>query len=238
MVQCLWTHQTDDAEAGYRVLPDGCTDILFTRESGEPRRLDVVGTMTRAQRFDLPARRLTIGLRFRPGMAAQALRVRADELTDTAIPLGDLLGSRVSGVSERLAEARTIPQYLAALRRVLPTTATIEPVHRAIQSLVTAPCEIRIEELASKANLSPRQFRRVCLRETGLTPKRFARVMRFCSTLEHLRQMRRLDWADLAAECGFYDQAHLINEFQELADISPARFAAEMSVFSNTPPSA
>ena len=234
IVQCLWTHETDGAEPGYRVLPDGCADILFIRENGEPQRLDVIGTMTRAQRFDLPARRMTIALRFRPGMAALGLRVPANELTDAAIPLDDLLGSRVRETRERMEEARTIAQHFSALRRLLPSTPAIQPVHRAIQFLAAAPSDLPIEALAAMANLSPRQFRRVCHCETGLTPKRFARVMRFCSTLERLRRRPSLDWAGLAAECGYYDQAHLINEFQELADVSPARLAAEMSVFSNT----
>ena len=114
IVQCLWTHETDGAEPGYRVLPDGCADILFIRENGEPQRLDVIGTMTRAQRFDLPARRMTIALRFRPGMAALGLRVPANELTDAAIPLDDLLGSR--GARRASACRKPAPSHSTSAR--------------------------------------------------------------------------------------------------------------------------
>ena len=66
----------------------------------------------------------------------------------------------------------------------------------------------------------------MCLSETGLTPKFLARVLRFRHVLSRVETCA--SFADLALDCGYYDQAHCINEFREFAGRTPA-----MAVFSN-----
>lgn len=82
-----------------------------------------------------------------------------------------------------------------------------------------------MDELAGAASLSARQFRRVCLERTGLTPKHLARILRFRHAAQRARPARRADWATIALDCGYYDQAHLINEFREFSGLPPAEFA-------------
>jgi transcriptional regulator GlxA family with amidase domain len=62
--------------------------------------------------------------------------------------------------------------------------------------------------------------------QIGLTPKRFARVRRFQRTLRRsAAEVVPVDWARLAAECGFYDQAHLIHEFRAHAGRTPLEYS-------------
>jgi methylphosphotriester-DNA--protein-cysteine methyltransferase len=60
--------------------------------------------------------------------------------------------------------------------------------------------------------------------EVGLTPKQFARVRRFGWALRRLRKGSRVNWARLAVECGYYDQAHLIKDFQTFACVCPSAY--------------
>jgi hypothetical protein len=53
--------------------PDACIDILYSSAAG----LQVVGAMTAERRFDFDAHTRSVGVRFRPGMAAAFLRVPA-----------------------------------------------------------------------------------------------------------------------------------------------------------------
>jgi AraC-like DNA-binding protein len=62
--------------------------------------------------------------------------------------------------------------------------------------------------------------------EVGLAPKQFARVRRFQWALRWLRKGPRVNWAWLAVECGYYDQAHLIKDFQTFAGVCPQRLPA------------
>jgi len=59
------------------------------------------------------------------------------------------------------------------------------------------------------------------LREVGLTPKRLARIYRFHAALRGLQATTTLDWAQLALDCGYYDQSHLSRDFREFTGRSP-----------------
>ncbi len=89
-VECFWSLEAGEARPGYPVLPDGCVDIVFSR----PAELRAVGTMTRPQRFDLPAGQFICGVRFRPARAYSFLPVPGPVLTDQSIALSNLWGSR------------------------------------------------------------------------------------------------------------------------------------------------
>jgi AraC-like DNA-binding protein len=235
-IECFWTHCGDEPVRSFRVLPGGCEDILFERPGGRRGRgLIVVGSMTRAQSFDLPARQFTMGVRFKPSMAARFLRVPAPEIVDSMIALSDAWGaSRTRRLLDQLGESKSPAECIRRFEAELPSPQLLDPVEKAIAWLADCRGQIPVEELASAASLSPRQFRRICLERSGLAPKRLARILRFrhasahaqprpVSTAHHARQRT---WADIALECGYYDQAHLINEFREFSGLPPAEFAS------------
>jgi AraC-like DNA-binding protein len=86
--------------------------------------------------------------------------------------------------------------------------------------------DIDLDWVARQAGMSERQFRRRCLEESGLAPKQLCRVLRFRRACE--LGGRGLPWGLIAAEAGYFDQAHLIRDFREFTGATP------MSVFSNT----
>lgn len=60
--------------------------------------------------------------------------------------------------------------------------------------------------------------------ELGLGPKRFQRLMRFNRAAGLARESKGASWSEIALRCGYYDQAHLVREFNEFAGYSPTRF--------------
>jgi transcriptional regulator GlxA family with amidase domain len=98
---------------------------------------------------------------------------------------------------------------------------------------------LSVGEMADRAALSPRQFERRFRQAVGIPPKLFSRMQRFQRVFGALEGA---GWADAAIECGYYDQAHLIRDFQEFAGKPPAALLAEnsdlarhfVSHFSNT----
>jgi transcriptional regulator GlxA family with amidase domain len=83
---------------------------------------------------------------------------------------------------------------------------------------------VRMDRLTRAVNLSPRQFDRRFLAAVGLPPKAFARIILFQAVLAAYRSEDFLQWAQLALQCGFYDQAHLANEFRQFAGVPPTEF--------------
>jgi methylphosphotriester-DNA--protein-cysteine methyltransferase len=93
------------------------------------------------------------------------------------------------------------------------------PVEHAVALLERTGGCAAVDDLAREAGLSARQFRRVCLERTGFTPKFLARVLRFRRAAARLASGRAA--ADLALDCGYYDQAHLIHDFREFSGRTP-----------------
>ncbi|MGO9262567.1 MAG: helix-turn-helix domain-containing protein [Bryobacteraceae bacterium] len=197
------------------MTPDGCADILFT--GGD---LVLVGPMTGWRDFPLQDGQRLFGVRFRPGMWSALAGAPADRLTDLLLPMDDLWGARAGRLAGQLAEARSAAQAIQAVEATVPAPAEPGLVERALAWMERRRGAVSMDELAGRAGLSPRQLRRVCLERTGLPPKFLARVLRFRHAQERLATNRRA-LADLALDCGYYDQAHFIHEFREFSGRTP-----------------
>jgi len=224
-VECGWFLDTGESIREHSVRPDGCVDVVYDREHG----LRVIGAMTVEQRFQFPRGYSTAGVRFHPGMARAFLGLSPAELTDGSAQLGDLRPRHVQALQQRLDDAKSIRDAMRAmLASVAVPASTPDPVQQAIDALRLANGNADLDELAGQANLSPRQFRRRCLEESGLTPKHLARVLRFRHACRIARSAARLDWPAIALDAGYCDQSHFIRDFREFTGQTP------MSVLSNT----
>lgn len=221
-VECYWS-RVDQGDGAHSVLPDGCADILFTRKNHGAAQLSLVGLMTRPLPVAAERGRVYFGIRFRPGMAA-AFVPESALLNDRSEPLESLWGGFARALMERLAEADDVASLMGVAEQVL---RPMEPPDLACRVLwrMAGGTARPLEELVTAAGLSERHFRRQCLARTGVAPKYLERILRFRRAMERIRLLAaQPGWAQLAAGCGYYDQAHLIREFQEFAGCTPGRF--------------
>lgn len=222
-VECFWTIETTEDLRDYPVLPDGCVDIVYSRGRrwAEPQ---VVGTMTRAQNFTLRAGQFDCGVRFRPGMSAAFLRIPGAATIDASIPVSEIWGERGRQLRQQFDDAKTPEQCVALLEAQLVDPSEPGVVQRVAAHIVGRSGQVRVDALAFDAGMSARQLRRLFVDEIGLSPKHFCRVIRFRHSLSQLSRGRRADWAQVALDCGYYDQAHFINEFRELSGFTPGEY--------------
>jgi AraC-like DNA-binding protein len=223
-VECLWTLETNEPISGYPVLPDGCVDIIFSPGRSGPEA-QVVGTMTRTRKFSFSAGQFDCGVRFRPGMSYGFLRLPGTEITDRSLPLTDVWKTAAKDLNARLEDAQSANECVHIVANALPTAPEHGVVQRVSTAIVARCGQVRVDELAFDAGMSARQLRRLFLEQTGLTPKHLARVIRFRESISRLGQTKRGDWAQVALDCGYYDQAHFINEFRELSGYRPVEFS-------------
>jgi transcriptional regulator GlxA family with amidase domain len=83
-----------------------------------------------------------------------------------------------------------------------------------------------VRAAARRLGLSQRQFIHVFNAHVGLTPKLFCRVLRFKHAREFVDQAGAPDWRQVALACGYYDQSHLIRDFQMFSGLSPTAYLA------------
>ncbi|WP_296946154.1 AraC family transcriptional regulator [uncultured Massilia sp.] len=237
-VACLWTSHAvpQGAPLRRRILPDNCIDILWQDQADTALGV-VAGMMSRPHLFETDRPLLTVAVRFRPGAARAFLDLPLHTLQDDH-PALDALWPRAE--AEALAASlwereRTSAQRLATLEdALLARLRTHVPaagerlVRAALARIDAAHGAVRIEELARSLGVS-RQHLALQFRErVGLNAKTYAMVSRFrhAGAAARRHEGGRIDWAHLAAACGYYDQSHLIHEFRLLSGDTPADFAA------------
>ena len=86
---------------------------------------------------------------------------------------------------------------------------------------------ITVDELAQKLSISYKSIYRKFIYHIGLTPKTYLKIIRFNKACKLLNQLPKLSWSELAYFCGYYDQAHFINEFHAIMKTSPKKFLQE-----------
>jgi AraC-like DNA-binding protein len=230
-VECYWSLQERQGTRNDCILPDGCVDILFSTLNREPVALTAVGLMTTPLRCNVEAGQAFFGVRFRPAMATAFLR-EAAFLNDKVEPLESIWGAMARAIFEQLAESCTPQQMATVMDGFLRPAEPPDAAQRALWRLSSTG--VSLEQLVSDAGLSERHFRRACLERAGVSPKYLRRILRFRKAAERIRVMTasaaQPSWAQFAAACGYYDQAHLIRDFQEFAGATPGRFLQSQSI--------
>jgi AraC-like DNA-binding protein len=112
-------------------------------------------------------------------------------------------------------------ELLSRVAAMPPPDATADAAARLIKLRAG---NLSIDDLARSHALSRHQFARRFAVSTGLPPKMFARVTRFQSLVNALLSTGISRWASVATDLGFYDQAHMINEFRTFSGLSPTVF--------------
>jgi AraC-like DNA-binding protein len=158
-----------------------------------------------------------IGIRYRPldFDMADAVPVGLSEAFNASFanvredPFDPIIGA-LDGWIEHHLNAR----FNAAQGRRSPVTATAGPDRG-----------MSVTSLAATAGVVPRTLQRHFRKRTGLAPKRYAAVQRFNSVLKQVA-LERANLADVAAEAGYCDQAHLTTDLGRHAGLSPGQFRA------------
>jgi AraC-like DNA-binding protein len=176
-----------------------------------------------------------IQVALRPLGARALLGLPAGELAALDLPAEAVLGGVCAELRERVGSAAGWPERFAVLDEILlrrAADADVAPeVSWAWHELLRAGGATRVSELAAGTGWSERHLTSRFRAEIGLAPKAAARVVRFDRARKLLvRKLTAGDdylLADLAADCGYFDQAHLAREFRALAGCPPSQWLAE-----------
>lgn len=186
-----------------------------------------------------PGRQSGVQVGLDPLAARALLGLPAGELAGLDVPAEVLLGPLAAEIRERLLAASDWPSRFAVLdglltRAARPGAEVPPEVREAWRRLRRSGGRVPVSALAAEVGWSERHLAARFRRETGLSPKEAARVVRFD------RARRRAaagsargsgvgggQLAELAAECGYFDQAHMAREFRALAGAAPSVWLAE-----------
>jgi len=240
--------QSGGSPGWHRGLPSPYVTLILTLDEpllladdrgGAPvRRYDaLVGGLHNTPRHVVhPGRQAGIQFGLTPLGARALLGMPAGELAGLDAHMSDVLGSCVVTVRKQLLVANSWDQRFAVLDgwllSLLDQDAALTPeVARAWQLLTASASALPVAEIADAVGYSGRHLRARMRAETGLSPKLVGRIARFDRTRRILQ--RRVTaggpalLAELAAGCGYADQAHLTRDFRDFVGCPPSMWVAE-----------
>jgi AraC-like DNA-binding protein len=144
--------------------------------------------------------------------------------------LEERLGMAACGATACSAAARSVAAKTGAgtyTRATFGDTARLHPaVVYMARELNICDGPGRVQTVTEKIGMSQRRVAQLFHEQVGVSPKTFHRVRRFQHTLTRLRGVQQVNWADLAVDCGYYDQAHLSHDFRQIAGMTPSAYLA------------
>jgi AraC-like DNA-binding protein len=232
-VELLWLYdgyvRPHDIE---RMLPMATTELVIDLRGGtsDSQAATVAGPHSEYWALDTAAAASVIGVHFRAGGVFPFFDFPASELHNARIPLETLWGPRARSLVDQVLAAPTPDAKFDMLERGLLATARTLSRHRAVtfalRELSGRPGGRGVAEVTAAIGMSQRRFLERFRSEVGMAPKLFARVQRFQAVVETVHTLREVNWADVAAQCGYFDQAHFIHDFRAFSGFTPTAYFA------------
>lgn len=225
-VEHFWTVEWDLDEPVVReVLPHPSVHLVI--ESGASA---VAGVPTGRFTRRLEGKGRVLGTKFHPGGFRTFLAGPVSDLTGRTLPLGDVFGKSASGLEARaLARADPIAAFEVVqelLRRRRPVRDSAAELAQRIAARVAADREIvRVEQLAREFGIGARRLQRLFGEYVGVSPKWIIQRYRLHEAAERIAAGGATDWAAMALDLGYSDQAHFIRDFKKLVGQPPAEYA-------------
>ena len=190
----------------------------------------VVGNQSRSSLTGVSGHQLGVQVELTPA-GALALFGTVEDLNDAVVPLDAALGGSAAHLMDRLAETPSWEARLDLLDEALGSGDSVPALAPEVawlrRRLLACHGRARVEPLMDKTGWSRRHVTERFRRQLGLSPKAYARLLRFEHASALLsEQPPRRTLADVAMEAGYYDQSHLTRDFVALAGMTPGAVAA------------
>lgn len=239
LVDRLWYIEETGVVSPETICPDGRSEIVLhladpmaerigVRNVRQPRHL-LVGQMTSPITIVPTGRIAMVGARFAPDGMFRFTRMPQDAMLGQVFDLELVWPRWARRTADMVSQARGPAERLAVFERELEGSLATAPRIRASRSMASAIKQLEascgatsIERLALAYGLSRRQFERCFREQVGLSPRLFCRIARFQRAFNALGVE---SGADIAARCGFADQAHLVHEIRRFAGQPPTTLA-------------
>ena len=250
-IRCLWyarvRHSPHQRE---RVLPTGrvqiilnlARDYLLDCPAGQlaqrmPHSM-IVGARSVYEIVDTSDMADLIGIVFEPGGFPSFVSEPSHLFSNRSVSLEDLWGAFALSLRDRLREIPSPQGRLVLLEKFLrqqfnTTIARHRVVDFALSSFQHAPTFASVRQIARSTGWSERRFSQVFREQVGFSPKAWMRIQRFQLAVRQLHAGVDLPWAELALDCGFYDQSHFANEFRAFSGIDATTYSNSPKFWAN-----
>ncbi len=204
-------------------LPHPNVHVVF-----EERRSQVNGVATARFTRLLEGKSQVFGIKFKPGGFHPILGKPLSTITNRSLPgrrlLGPVAGQLETLTSQASGEAPLIEAAACWLRSILPSPDAIAQADQLVTCILNAPEMLTVDALSARAGIGRRSLQRIFREYVGVPPKWVIRRYRLHELVERLNAGVPLNWSRVALDLGYFDQAHLVNDFRSVTGYSPRHY--------------
>jgi AraC-like DNA-binding protein len=238
VVRFFWVFEIDGIDGTpyiYRSMADGCAELVF-HYRGPFTEVDTgIGPLATLHAQTAKHRRFVtmenfgiLGAYIYPFAVPRLFGFPASALSDEMPDLQALLGSEGQILLEQIMTAPSETERITRLSRFLIQKlengkSGNAVAQRAVRTMLGHHGQLSVIDLADKMGISARQLERHFKDYAGFSPKTYARILRFQSALKEYG-IRNKALTEIALDCGYYDQAHFIHDFQNFSGYTPSEY--------------
>ena len=169
------------------------------------------------------------GVKFRPGGFHPFYRAPVSKLADRIITASRVFGTDLEALEEIVLSSCKEDDKVEAANaffhaRMAKPDPAIALAGQLVDRILHVPEIKTVDDLADSTGIGKRSLQRLFSEYVGVSPKWVIRRYRLHELIEKFNSGARLDWAQLALELGYFDQAHLINDFKSIVGYSPTEY--------------
>jgi len=190
------------------------------------------GISTRKFSRMLEGRMHVFGIKFTPGGFFPFFRKPVSSLAERFAPVDEVFGPDAKRLEKLILATEDENEMTAAadaflLARRPGPDEKADLARQLVERILHEPGILTVEDLAMHSGLHVRGLQRLFSRYVGVSPKWVIRRYRLHELLEQMHSGKSLDWAQLAVDLGYFDQAHLINDFKSITGYAPSEYTKD-----------
>lgn len=208
-------------------VPDGCIDLVFSFDDNKVNT-SIGGTVLKAKPWIFEHKKECFGVRFTPGNNILPNPLSVDMLVNKDIEIdGDIFGENLE---EKLMEAGSLEErahiFIGAYDELLMKYKQDDMkkgIERYVRKrIINTSGMVSIQDIMAETGYSEAYIRRIFKQYNGISPKQFAKFVRFQTLLREIKSDSSIE--ELAMECNYYDESHMIKEFKNYAGMTVDKY--------------
>jgi AraC-like DNA-binding protein len=206
-------------------LPHPCVHLVF--EKGQSR---VFGVITGKFSRLLENEGRVFSVKFKPGAFYPFVKMPVSTFTDTTISLSDAFGGESNALEEAIFACENEEEMTKIAETFLrerhpERDEYVAKINQIVDYIIAHPELTRVDELVGSFDLNKRTLQRLFNQYVGVSPKWVIKRYRLHEVAERLANGEDVDWASMALDLEYFDQAHFIKDFKAIVGKTPAEYA-------------
>lgn len=177
-----------------------------------------------------------IAIHFKPGGMHTLLHIPMSELNNRVVEADLLIKYFCAELEDKVLQVKTEEEKVQVIQQILIKKLAGKLYSNGLASQLTQfiienKSKARVKDLVTQLNFNYKSLERKSSAIIGVTPKRLMDIIRFYHVFKTIPSMQQINWKQVASDCGYYDQAHLINDFKKYTNLPPDDFFSKQLAF-------